>query len=66
MVIIYTTDTCPRCKILKKKLESKEIPFAEIQDIDELLKLNIDEVPIMKVDEKLYTFGDAVDWVNKQ
>ena len=66
MVIIYTTDTCPRCKILKKKLESKEIPFAEIQDINELLKLNIDEVPIMKVDEKLYTFGDAVDWVNKQ
>lgn len=66
MVIIYTTDTCPRCKILKKKLESKEIPFSEIQDINELLKLNIDEVPIMKVDEKLYTFGDAVDWVNKQ
>lgn len=66
MVIIYTTDTCPRCKILKKKLEAKEIPFVEIQDIDELLKLNIDEVPIMKVDEKLYTFGDAVDWVNNQ
>ncbi len=66
MITIYTTETCPKCKILKKKLQSKEIPYVEIQDIDELIKLNIDEVPVVKVDDNIMNFNEAVTWVNNQ
>lgn len=66
MITIYTTETCPKCKILKKKLQSKEISYVEIQDIDELIKLNIDEVPVVKVDDNIMNFNEAVTWVNNQ
>lgn len=66
MITIYTTETCPKCKILKKKLQNKEIPYVEIQDIDELIKLNIDEVPVVKVDDNIMNFNEAVTWVNNQ
>lgn len=66
MITIYTTETCPKCKILKKKLQNKEIPYVEIQDIDELIKLNIDEVPVVKVDDDIMNFNEAVTWVNNQ
>ena len=66
MITIYTTETCPKCKILKKKLQNKEIPYVEIQDIDELMKLNIDEVPVAKVDDNIMNFNEAITWVNNQ
>ena len=66
MITIYTTETCPKCKILKKKLQNKEIPYVEIQDIDELIKLNIDEVPVVKVDDDIMNFNEVVTWVNNQ
>lgn len=66
MITIYTTETCPKCKILKKKLEAKQLQYIDIWDEDELLKLGIDEVPVLKVDDKLLNFGDAVAWVNNQ
>lgn len=66
MITIYTTETCPKCKILKKKLEDKQLQYIDIWDENELLKLGIDEVPVLKVDDKLLNFGDAVAWVNNQ
>ena len=66
MITIYTTETCPKCKILKKNLQNKEIPYVEIQDIDELIKLNIDEGPVVKVDDDIMNFNEAVTWVNNQ
>lgn len=66
MITIYTTETCPKCKILKKKLEDKQLQYIDIWDEDELLKLGIDEVPVLKVEDKFLNFGDAIAWVNNQ
>ena len=66
MITIYTTDTCPKCKILKKKLDSKNIHYKEINDIEILKSLDIYEVPILEVDNKFLEFNDANNWVNNQ
>ena len=39
MVKIYTTDTCPRCKVLKVKMDAKGIPYESITDVDEIQKM---------------------------
>lgn len=65
MVVIFSTPTCPRCKILKEKLASKGVMFEENQDVTEMTKLGIDEVPRLLVDNELLDFGEAVAWVNK-
>jgi glutaredoxin len=66
-ITIYTTNTCPKCQILKKKLKEKNIPFLEETDVNKMLELDILAVPQMKVDNsKLMNFEQAVQWVNKQ
>lgn len=66
MVIIYTTETCPRCSVLKTKLQSKNIKYIENHDIDEMRKLGIMSVPYMMMDGQLMNFGEAISWVNAQ
>jgi glutaredoxin len=66
-ITIYTTNTCPKCQILKKKLKEKNISFLEETDVNKMLELDILAVPQMTVDNgKLMNFEQAVQWVNKQ
>ena len=67
MVKIYTTDTCPRCKVLKVKMDAKGIPYESITDVDEIQRLGIMSVPYMQVDDgELMDFATANAWINKQ
>ena len=66
MITIYTTETCPRCGILKTKLQNKNIEYTENHDMNDMKKLGIMSVPYMMVDGQLMDFGEAISWVNKQ
>ena len=67
MVKIYTTDTCPRCKVLKVKMDAKGIPYESITDVDEIQRLGIMSVPYMQVDDgELMDFATANTWINEQ
>ena len=60
-VILYTND-CPKCKILKIKLDEKNIPYEVFDDMDEMLKKGFRSMPMLAVDGKVMTFLDAVEW----
>ena len=67
MVKIYTTDTCPRYKVLKTKMDAKGIPYESITDVDEIRRLGIMSVPYMQVDDgELMDFATANAWINEQ
>ena len=61
--ILYSTG-CPRCNILKKKLDAKNIPFAEFTDKEQMIAMGFDDVPILSVDDKLMNFAAANEWVD--
>lgn len=63
--ILYSTG-CPKCEVLKKKLAEKGVQYTENSSVDEMLKLGIEAVPVLKVNDRLLDFKEAVDWVNKQ
>jgi glutaredoxin len=63
--ILYSTG-CPKCEVLKKKLAEKGVQYTENNSVDEMLKLGIEAVPVLKVNDRLLDFKEAVDWVNKQ
>ena len=62
-VLLYSTG-CPRCEILKRKLTEKGVVFETIDDVDEMMKLDILEVPVLYVGGVLMNFGEAIAWVN--
>ena len=63
-IILYSTG-CPKCKILKKKLEDKNIDYVENDDIETMISLGIEQVPVLSVDNKLFQFAEAVKWANE-
>ena len=66
MITIYTTQTCPKCKILKKKLEEKGIEYKEFNDEDEMQRMGILSVPVMDVDGEQLDFPAAIKYINER
>lgn len=62
-IILYSTG-CPKCKVLKSKLEAKKIEFVENNSVEEMAGLGITQVPVLSVAGVLLDFGKAVTWVN--
>jgi hypothetical protein len=64
-IIFYTTH-CPKCNILKLKLNQKNISYMECDDMDTMLQLGIKSAPALKVNNEILDFGAAVKWVNQK
>lgn len=66
-ITIYTTH-CPRCEVLKKKLEQKGITlYNEIDSIELMNDMGIKMVPMMSVNNgELMDFSQAIKWINSQ
>ena len=64
-IILYTTG-CPRCTVLKKKLDEKGVSYEQNTDTEVMLALHIDEVPVLGVGARLLGFAEAVKWVAAQ
>lgn len=70
-IVVYVVDQCPKCNILKIKLNNKGIKYQEKiaskEEIDDILKTkNIMSLPILKIDDKYLDFTEANNWVNEQ
>lgn len=63
MVKMYTTG-CPRCNVLKKKLDEKGIQYEMITDKDIMISKGFSVIPILEVDDRIMEFAEAVKWIN--
>lgn len=64
-VILYSTG-CPKCKVLKAKLDSKEISYDIISDTYVMINKGIETVPVLEVNGNVMDFKTAVDWINER
>lgn len=62
-VILYSTG-CPRCTVLKRKLDEKGVDYVVIDDVDDMMKHDILDVPVLYVAGVLMHFNEAIAWVN--
>ena len=65
MIILYSTG-CPKCKILEKKLEQKDMAYDLCTDINVIVNKGYQTVPLLEVDDYIMDFGEAVKWINNQ
>ena len=61
---LYTKENCPRCKVLKMKLDKKNIEYNEVQDIDTLIEKGIKQAPILEVDGEFMNLDSANKFLN--
>ncbi len=63
-IILYSTG-CPKCKVLKSKLDENGVSYIECNDIDEMKRLGLLESPALSVDGEMLGFYDAINWMVK-
>lgn len=62
--ILYSTG-CPKCKVLTKKLDMKNIQYTVNNSQEDMIALGITQVPVLSINNKLYNFTEAVKFVNE-
>jgi glutaredoxin len=64
-VILYEHG-CPKCKILKMKLDQKGVGYETVNDIEAMKAKGFQEAPKLEVDGVIMGFKEAVDWLKGQ
>lgn len=65
MAVIVYSSGCPKCKILKSKMDDKNIDFKLIEDVEVMKSKGFEHAPMLEVNEKIYDFNQAIKFVNK-
>ena len=68
-IIFYTTN-CPRCQVLKKKMDSLGIEYELNNDIEEMMLWGVQTVPMLRIEKQLLDFSlldfsQAVKWLKE-
>jgi glutaredoxin len=64
-VVLYEHG-CPRCKVLKAKLDQKGIEYETINDIEVMKAKGFAEAPKLEIGDVIYGFKEAVEWIGEQ
>lgn len=65
MNILYTTH-CPKCNVLKEKLDAANIDYCEVDDVEKIAAQGIDAVPVLQVNDIKMSFSTAVEWLKNR
>ncbi len=68
MITLYTSPTCGICKMIKMKLNKKNIKFNELHDIQPLIEKNIQRLPVMQLEDgTIFTSPTEMnEWIKTQ
>ena len=64
-IVLYSTD-CPKCKILKIKLDEKNIFYEICSDTKTMIEKGFKSAPMLEVNGKIMTFLDANNWIKER
>ncbi len=61
--IVYFGNGCPKCEILKKKLEDKEVNY-KVGELQEIINAGFRNVPVLKINNEYLDFAKAINYIN--
>lgn len=65
-IILYTSDTCYRCKIVKELFAIHSVEYEEITDKDLILSMGVESVPVIEVDGQIIdNWVSVLNWLEK-
>lgn len=63
---LYTMQRCPKCAVLKQLLDREKIKYELVDDADAMTAMGMTSAPMLRVNETLMGYSDAIKWVNAQ
>lgn len=64
MIILYSTG-CPKCKILKQKLDEQNIEYTICSDVELMKEKGFTTVPMLEIDGKIYSYIEAMNYIKE-
>lgn len=64
MKVTFFSTHCPKCLVLEKKLQQKNVTYDEVNDVDVMTAKGYMSVPMLEVDGVSLDFKKANDWLN--
>ena len=64
MKITLFSTHCPKCNVLEKKLQQKNISYEEVNDVEIMKEKGYLSVPVLEVDGTSMDFKTASNWIN--
>jgi len=61
--VIFYSNNCPRCRVLKQRLKDQKIKYKKSEDAEVLKKHGIMSFPALEVDNKVLNFLEAINWL---
>ena len=60
-MIVYSNSSCPKCKVLKMKMDKANLTYDVNENIEEMQELGIKSLPYLQLEDgTLLNFGEAV------
>lgn len=63
MITVYSSSTCPKCKVLKMKLDKTKVVYQVNEDMEQMKELGIKSLPMMQIGDELLDFGAAIAFI---
>lgn len=64
MITLYSND-CPNCAALKADLDRVGLSYNVCSDIDTMINMGLNELPVLEVNGELLNKNEAIAWVKK-
>lgn len=64
-MILYSTN-CPKCKVLKEKLDNLHMEYTVCDDMDLMISKGFLSIPMLEDDDKIMTFNEAIRWLKEK
>jgi len=55
-LVLYSND-CPKCKVLKMKLDQKNAQYEVCSELDELIARGIMSMPVLRINDEFLEFS---------
>ena len=62
-IVLYSTN-CPKCNVLKNKLDAENVDYELVENEDVMIQKGFMSAPMLEVDGQVMDFITAVKWVN--
>lgn len=58
-IIIYSSPSCPICRMIKQQLKAKGLEYEDVQDIEVLRSANITKIPTLVINGESFVGGQT-------
>ena len=65
-ITLYSSPTCPKCRMLKIELGKHNIEYNELHDTEAVAAKGFTSLPILEVNGNFLTMPEAVRWLKEQ